>query len=193
MSHAPPCPFCLLPLATRSQHTGRTPAVLPTMSVLSARHAPSTTELRVHLQARVNENRILDARAKARNKKLVDEAQRALALVRAAKEQADATAASVQAHTQLQVVESELSKVQARRELAKAEFAAEIAAKDEAARAKLQLAAELELERHDEIERDAVRVGVGVEVAAVVPLLFAGTGNPDILLVHLAVKNTLFI
>ena len=56
---------------------------------------------------------------------------------------------------ELSKLRAELATVQARRERARATFAAELTAKEEAAKAKQELAAELELERLDEVEREA--------------------------------------
>ena len=134
----------------------------------------SITEKRLKLQACINETRVLDAKAKLRNQALVDAAQRALALVQAAKDEAEAAAQGQHAQTQLEAVQAELAEVQARRESAKARFDAELAANEDTARAKQQLAAELELERYDEVEREAVRVGVGAEVAAAASAVEAG-------------------
>ena len=48
------------------------------------------------------------------------------------------------------------------------DFEAELRANEDTARCKQELAAQLELERYEKVERDAVRVGVSAEVAAAV-------------------------
>ena len=133
----------------------------------------SVTLKRIALQTAVNDASARDITAAARNKALLEDAQQALTLLRVAKERAQA-ASDAQKHEMslirereaLARVQRELAEVQAHRDAARANFAAELAAKDEAAQARQQLAAERELARFDEVEREAVRAGVSAEVAA---------------------------
>ena len=114
-----------------------------------------------------------DAAARQRNAALLADVGSALSLLRQKKEKvsesrrrtAHVTARRKQA-AELEKLRSSLAEVHARRARAKAEFEEELRTKEEAARCKQKLTAELELERYDTIEREAVRLGVGAQVAA---------------------------
>ena len=133
---------------------------------------PDTTSQRVALRQALNASSLADHAAAQRNHELVRdlqksistlrETQRKAAEVRAFKAQEEARQKQEAA---LAAVQAELAEVQQRRDQARADFEAELRARDEAARCRQQIVAEVELEKYDDIERETIRAGVAAQAA----------------------------
>ena len=143
--------------------------------------ASSITMQRINIQTLLNQSDEEDKAAAARNKALLADAETAMALLKIVGDRAKAARAAevheearIRQFEELAKLKAELEEVQARRDQAAADFKAELEAKDEAAEVQQQITAELELEKFDQVEREAVRVGVSAEVAAAAGAVDAG-------------------
>jgi len=128
------------------------------------------TSERVSLTEKLINSQSQDVRAAARNRELLVDLRQALHTLHATQRRA-------REEDQLAELRAELLEVQARRERARADFEADLRAKEEAARIKQELAAQKELERYGRVEREAVRAGVSAEVAAAVTAVEDGLAD----------------
>ena len=128
------------------------------------------TSERVSLTEKLINSQSQDVRAAARNRELLVDLRQALHTLHATQRRA-------REEDQLAELRAELLEVQARRERARADFEADLRAKEEAARIKQELAAQKELERYERVEREAVRAGVSAEVAAAVTAVEDGLAD----------------
>ena len=145
-------------LITRLDTTGRVHGML------------AITSERVSLTEKLINSQSQDVRAAARNRELLVDLRQALHTLHATQRRA-------REEDQLAELRAELLEVQARRERARADFEADLRAKEEAARIKQELAAQKELERYERVEREAVRAGVSAEVAAAVTAVEDGLAD----------------
>ena len=132
----------------------------------------ATTE-RVHLRQQLSYSAVADRAAATRNQALLVDMEQMVSLLRSTKKKAaEARAHKAQEEARLKQeaklaeLRASLAGVQSRRERARADFEAELAAREEVALCKQKIAAEEALERVDGIEFDSVREGVQEQVGA---------------------------
>ena len=127
---------------------------------------------RVALRHTMNVAALADDAATDRNKDLLADVESALSIFKTVQQKTAAArlsekheSARLKQEDELAKLRAHLAEVQARRDKARADFEAELAARAEAAHTKHLIAAEVELERFDAIERESVRVGVGAQAS----------------------------
>ena len=128
----------------------------------------ASTVARVSLRSTVLDSYADDQRAAVRNAALLTDLDHTLRLFHESQRKARLAQARQAATDDLDALRADISEVQTRRDRAHAEFEAEIRDREEAAKCKQELTAQRELERYEQIEREAVRVGVSAEVGAAV-------------------------